>query len=230
MQLIAIFIFNAIIIVCGAEKESEGKKQRRGRRGKEEQNGWSTKKMCSSCRRQGQREERGGKKKSFDEGWCCSGWVHDNSWAEDFPPLSIIFNGLRDRQVTETNPDGSGKKITRVWQWWVYEEGSLRRQWRLLNATRHKSGSCAAIAKTTSSTIISRTYLHRNCYSTFPDTQNCSIWASRQGRSLRREKLLLRDRNLVLFLRFVTTVNFFSAQIIVIVLATETGQFAFSPF
>lgn len=130
----------------------------------------------------GTKGRRGGKK-YFDEGWCCSGWVHDNSWAEDFPPLSIIFNGLRDRQVTETNPDGSGKKITRVWQWWVYEEGSLRWQWRLLNATQHKSGGCAGIAETTSSKIVSSTYLRRNCCSTFPERQSRSISASRRGRT-----------------------------------------------
>lgn len=58
-----------------------------------------------------------GKKRAFDEGWSLSellstshGWVDDNSWADDFLPLSIIFNGVRDRLLTETNPDGFWKK------------------------------------------------------------------------------------------------------------------------
>lgn len=56
-------------------------------------------------------------KRSFHEGWSFSellsisqGCVNDNSWAEDFLALSIIFNGLRDRQLTETDPDGFSKK------------------------------------------------------------------------------------------------------------------------
>lgn len=55
--------------------------------------------------------------RAFDEGWSLSellstshGWVDDNSWADDFLPLSIIFNGVRDRLLTETNPDGFWKK------------------------------------------------------------------------------------------------------------------------
>lgn len=54
---------------------------------------------------------------AFDEGWSLSellstshGWADDNSWADDFLPLSIIFNGVRDRLLTETNPDGFWKK------------------------------------------------------------------------------------------------------------------------
>lgn len=62
-------------------------------------------------------KEGGEKKRAFDEGWSrfellstSHGWVDDNSWADDFLPLSIIFNGVRDRLLTETNPDGFWKK------------------------------------------------------------------------------------------------------------------------
>lgn len=65
--------------------------------------------------------KRKGKKRAFDEGWSLSellstshGWVDDNSWADDFLPLSIIFNGVRDRLLTETNPDGFWKKQHRA--------------------------------------------------------------------------------------------------------------------
>lgn len=189
MQLIAIFIFNAIIIVCSAEKESEGKRVRQGRRGKRNKTA-DLLKIVLFVSTTGTKGTGGVGGKSFDEGWCCSGWVHDNSWAEDFPPLSIIFNGLRDRQVTETNSDGSGKKITRVWQWWVYEEGSPRWQWRLLNATQHNTTQEWLLRRHRQDnivTIVSRTYLHRNCCSTFPEMQNCTISASWRGLSPPRE-------------------------------------------
>lgn len=47
---------------------------------------------------------------------------------------------------------------------------------------------------------------------------------------LRRKGILSRDRNLMLFLHFVTTVNLFSVQMIVIVSAADTRQFLLSPF
>lgn len=66
-------------------------------------------------------------KRSFDEGRSSSelpsisqGWVNDNSWADDFPALSIIFNGLRDRQLTETDPDGFSKSNTSLTVMWIW--------------------------------------------------------------------------------------------------------------
>lgn len=188
MQLIAIFIFSAIIIACSAEKESEGTRQRRGRRGKEEQNGWSTKKVLSSRRRQGQREGAEEKKSLLmrngavlDESMTTAGrkiFHHYQSSLMDWG------TGKWQRRILMAG----GKKITRFWQWWVYEEGSLRWQWRLLNATQHNSGFCAGNTKTTSSTIVSRTYLHHNCCSSLPDTQNGSISASQREAPLAARK------------------------------------------